>query len=63
MDALQSPFVLEEHCTLIGMVVEKVLSAKGGLNEAFVSLLTGFKVCDVMYLVAFHMKNLPVYRL
>ena len=30
------------------MVVEKVVSAKSGLNEAFMSLLRGFEVCDVM---------------
>ena len=61
MDALQSASVLEEHCTLMGAVVEKVRSAKTGLNEAFTSLLRGFKVCDIMSLAAFHMKNLPVY--
>jgi hypothetical protein len=33
----------------MGPVVEKVQSAKGGLNEAFTSLLTGFEVCDVMF--------------
>ena len=62
MDALQSAPVLEEHCTLMGTVVEKVQSAKSGLNDAFTSLLTGFEVCNVMSLAAFHMKNLPVYR-
>ena len=30
------------------MAVEKVLSAKSGLNEAFSSLLRGFEVCDVV---------------
>ena len=48
MDALQSASVLEEHRTLMGTVVEKVQSAKSGLDEAFTSLLTGFEVCDVM---------------
>lgn len=33
---------------LNGQVVEKVLSAKSGLNEAFTSLLRGFEVCGVM---------------
>ena len=62
MDALQSASVLEEHRTLMRKVVEKIQSAKSGLNEAFTSLLTGFKVRDVMCLAAFHMKNMPVYR-
>ena len=62
MDALQSASVLEEHRTLMGTVVEKIQSAKSGLNEAFTSLLTGFEVCDVMSLAAFHMNNTPVYR-
>ena len=48
MDALQGASVLEEHHTLMGTVVEKVQSAKSGLDEAFTSLLTGFEVCDVM---------------
>ena len=29
-------------------VVEKVLSMKSGLNEALMSLLRGFEVCDVI---------------
>src|SRR4051812_9935634 len=48
---------MEEHCTLMGVVVEKVQSAKSGLNEAFTSLLTGIEVCDVILLAAFHMKK------
>ena len=48
MDALQGASVLEEHRTLMGTVVEKVQSAKSGLDEAFMSLLTGFELCDVM---------------
>ena len=62
MDALQRASVVEEHRTLMGMVVERVQSAKSGLNEAFTSLLTGFEVCDVIFLAAFHMKNMPVDR-
>ena len=62
MDVLQSVSVMEEHRTLMGTVVEKIRSTKSGLNDAFSSLLTGFKVCDVMSLSAFHMNNTPVYR-
>ena len=48
VDALQSASVLEEHRTLMGTVIERVQSAKSGLDEAFTSLLTGFEVCNVM---------------
>ena len=53
---------MEEHRTLMGVVVEKVQSVKSGLNEAFTSLLTGFEVCNVIFLTAFHMKKMIVYR-
>ena len=62
MEALQHASIVEEHHTLMGVVIEKVQSAKSGLNEAFTSLPTGFEVCDVIFLTAFHMKNMPVYR-
>ena len=47
-DMLRRASVSEKHCTLMVTVVEKVLSAKSGLNEAFTSLLRGFEVSDVM---------------
>ena len=47
MEALQRASVMEEHCTQMGVVVEKVQSAKSRLNEAFTSLLTSFEVSDV----------------
>ena len=62
MEALQRASVVEEHRTLMGVVVEKVHSAKSGLNEAFTSLLTCFKVCDVIFLTAFHTEKMLVYR-
>ena len=49
LEALQSASIVEEHRTLMGMVVERVRSAKSGLNEAYTSLLIGFEVCDVIY--------------
>ena len=48
-EALQHASIMAEHRTLMGVVVEKVQSAKSGLNKAFTSLLTGFDVCDVMF--------------
>ena len=49
VEALQSASIVEEHRTLMGTVVEKVRSAKRGLNQAYTSLLTGFEVCEVIY--------------
>nr|XP_020171559.1 uncharacterized protein LOC109757136 [Aegilops tauschii subsp. strangulata] len=43
MEALQHASIMEEHRTLMGVVVGKVQSAKNGLNEAFTSLLIGFE--------------------
>ena len=45
---LQSVSISKEHRTLMGMVVERVLSARSGLNEAFLGLLRGFEVCNVI---------------
>ena len=35
---------MDEHRALMGVVIEKVQSAKSGLTEACSSLLTGFEV-------------------
>ena len=47
MEALLRASIVEEHRALMGVVIEKVQSAKSGLNEAFTSLLAGFEVCDI----------------
>lgn len=47
-DMLRRVSVSEENRALMVTVVEKILSAKSGLNEAFMSLLRGFEVCDVV---------------
>ena len=52
--AAVSGAVSEAHRALMVMVVEKVLSAKSGLNEAFMSLLKGFEVCDVILPMKFY---------
>jgi len=52
-DMLRKASVSGEQHTLMCMVVEKVLFAKSGLNEAFMSLLRGFEVCDVMFSTIF----------
>ena len=48
-DMLRKASVSEEQRTLMGTVAEKILSAKSRLNKAFMSLLIGFKVCDVVF--------------
>ena len=40
--------ISEEHRTLVGTVMERISSAKSGLHEAFMSLLTGFEVCEII---------------
>ena len=48
---LQSATIVEEHHTLMGTVTEKVQSTKSGLSEAYTSLLRGFEVCALQYLL------------
>ena len=48
MGLLEQAAISEAHRTLMGMVVEKISSAKSGLNEAFTSLLRGFEVRKVI---------------
>ena len=52
MDMLQHASVSEEHRTLMGTVVERVLSVKSRLNEACTSLLRGFEVhCVILFML------------
>ena len=44
MGLLDQAAISEAHHTLMGMVVERISSAKSGLNEAFTSLLRDFEV-------------------
>ena len=46
MEALRGASVMDEHRVLMGMVIERVRSAKSRLTEACSSLLTGFEVSD-----------------
>ena len=56
-DMLRKACVSGEHRTLMGTVIEKILSVKSGLNEAFMSLLRGFEVCDVMFSTIFYLQR------
>ena len=55
---LRQASVSEEQRTLMGTVVERILSAKSGLNEAFMSLLRGFEVCDVTFSTIFYLQKM-----
>ena len=46
---LKSASIVEEHRALMGTVIEKIQSAESGLNEAYISLITGFEVCFVRF--------------
>ena len=49
-DLLKRGTISEEHRTLMGTVIERILSAESGLHEAFMSLVTGFEVHEMMYI-------------
>ena len=49
-DLLEQAAISEEHRTLIGTVIERISSTECGLHEAFMSLLTGFEVREMMYI-------------
>ena len=48
-DLLGKAAISEAHRTLMGTVIERILSAESGLHEAFMSLLKGFEVRKIMY--------------
>ena len=48
-DLLGQAAVSEAHRTLMGTVIERISSTKSGLHEAFMSLLKGFEVREIMY--------------
>ena len=45
---LERATIAEEHCSLMGTVIERISSAESGLHEAFMSLLTGFEVREMI---------------
>jgi hypothetical protein len=47
-EALNSSSIAEEHCALMGAVLQSLRSVDNGLKEAFSGLLIGFKVNQVM---------------
>ena len=49
-DLLKRATISEEHRMLMGTVMERISSAKSGLHDAFMSLLTGFEVHKMIYI-------------
>ena len=45
----------------MGAVMKKIQSVKGGLNEAFNSLLTGFEVSNVMFFMELYLFYMHIY--
>ena len=48
-DLLEQEAISEAHRMLMGTVIERISSAESGLHEAFMSLLKGFKVREIVY--------------
>ena len=49
MNLLEQAAISEAHRTLMGTVIERISSAERGLHEAFMSLLKGFEVREIVY--------------
>ena len=48
-DLLEQAAASEAHSMLMGMIIERISSAESGLHEAFMSLLKGFEVREIVY--------------
>ena len=48
-DLLGQAVISEAHRMLMGTVIERISSAESGLHEAFMSLLKGFEVHEIVY--------------
>ena len=48
-ELLERAAILEEHRMLMGAVMKRISSAESGLHEAFMSLLTGFEVREMIH--------------
>ena len=61
-DLLGRASISEDHRALIGTVIERISSAESGLHEAVISLLTGFEVRKMMYLLTVLHIECALYR-
>ena len=51
LEALNGASIEEEHRTVMSAVIQKVQLTKSGLTEACSSLLTGFEVRNLKYVI------------
>ena len=61
-DLLGRASISEDHRALMGTVIERISSAESGLHEAIRSLLTGFEVRKMMYLLTVPHKKCALCR-
>ena len=61
-DLLGRAFISEDHHALMSTVIERISSAESGLHEAIRSLLTGFEVHKMMYLLTVLHIECAMYR-
>ena len=61
-DLLGRASISEDHRALMGTVIERISSAESGLHEAVGSLLTGFEVRKMMYLLTVWHIECALYR-
>ena len=47
--ALKSASIVDEHCALMGAVIEKIQSTENGLNKACIDLIRCFEVCFIWF--------------
>ena len=61
-DLLGRASISEDHRALMGTVIERISSAESGLHDAVISLLTGFEVRKMMYLLTVLHIECALYR-
>ena len=61
-DLLGRAPISEEHRALMGTVIERISSAESGLHDVVISLLTGFEVRKMMYLLTVLHIECALYR-
>ena len=61
-DLLGRASISEDHRALMGTVIERISSAESGLHDAVISLLIGFEVRKMMYLLTVLHIECALYR-
>ena len=61
-DLLGRVSISEDHCALMGTVIERISSAESRLHDTVISLLMGFEVRKMMYLLTVLHIECALYR-